>query len=178
MSLRHALLGLLVDRRASGYDLMKLFDGSLANVWSANQSQVYGELKRLADTGLVTVASEGPRGRKEYALTDEGLAELHSWLVDTESGQATRSDVLLRVFFLGVLSHDEAVAFLRHRAQLAADEHTKLEAIKESIASDDSPLAVEGALALEFGLRFSAMREEWANWAVGQLRDTGGPAAS
>jgi DNA-binding PadR family transcriptional regulator len=35
MSLRHALLGLLANRTASGYDLMKLFGTSLANVWPA-----------------------------------------------------------------------------------------------------------------------------------------------
>ncbi len=42
MSLRHALLGLLSEGPASGYDLLKLFDNSLANVWPATQSQLYG----------------------------------------------------------------------------------------------------------------------------------------
>lgn len=57
MSLRHALLGLLVDRPASGYDLLKLFDTSLAHVWPATQSQLYGELNRLAEAGLVGVTA-------------------------------------------------------------------------------------------------------------------------
>lgn len=33
MSLRHALLGLLSERPASGYDLLKLFETSLATAW-------------------------------------------------------------------------------------------------------------------------------------------------
>lgn len=33
MSLRHAVLGLLAESPASGYDLMKMFNASLANVW-------------------------------------------------------------------------------------------------------------------------------------------------
>ena len=76
MSLRHAVLGLLAHGPASGYDLLGTFQGSLANVWPATQSQLYGELNRLADAGLITVAAEGPRGRKEYALTEAGMAEL------------------------------------------------------------------------------------------------------
>src|ERR1041384_201144 len=82
MSLRHAVLGLLSDGPASGYDLLKLFDLSLSNVWPATQSQLYAELGKLADSGLVSVSAEGPRGRKEYAITDEGLAELRHWITD------------------------------------------------------------------------------------------------
>ncbi|MFC7267315.1 PadR family transcriptional regulator, partial [Streptomyces lutosisoli] len=104
MSLRHALLGLLSERPASGYDLLKLFETSLATAWPATQSQIYTELTKLAGTGLINVAAEGPRGRKEYALTDEGLAELRHWLTETKPQRNTRSDILLRVFFLGVLT--------------------------------------------------------------------------
>ena len=35
MSLKHALLGLLADAPASGYELTKQFELSLANVWNA-----------------------------------------------------------------------------------------------------------------------------------------------
>src|SRR5690349_10259588 len=97
MSLRHALLGLLVDRSASGYDLLKLFNTSLANVWPATQSQIYTELHKLAEAGLIVVAAEGPRGRKQYALTDDGLAELRHWLTETEPQHNHRIEVLLRV---------------------------------------------------------------------------------
>jgi len=72
VSLRHAALGLLSRGPASGYDLLKLFEASMANVWPATQSQLYGELNKLADAGLIEVAQVGPRGRKEYALTGAG----------------------------------------------------------------------------------------------------------
>jgi hypothetical protein len=32
-------------------------------------------------------------------------------------------------------------------------------------------LTANGRLALEFGLRFTAMREEWARWAAKQIAD-------
>ena len=80
MSLRHAALGLLARGPASGYDLLKVFEASMANVWPATQSQLYGELNKLAETGLIVVTQFGPRGRKEYAITDAGRAELQRWL--------------------------------------------------------------------------------------------------
>ena len=57
MSLRHAALGLLSRGPASGYDLLKVFEASMANVWPATQSQLYGELNKLADAGLIEVST-------------------------------------------------------------------------------------------------------------------------
>ncbi|MGW7004526.1 PadR family transcriptional regulator [Streptomyces sp. NPDC054933] len=172
MSLRHAVLGLLVDQPASGYDLMKRFNTSLANVWPATQSQVYGELARLAAGGLIDVSAEGPRGRKEYTLTDEGLAELRRWLTETQPEQQ-RSAALLRVFFLGVLTPEQAVDHLAKVAEQAASDHAQLRRLRDSLDWDEEGmLTANGRLALEYGLRLHAMREEWAHWATQQLTAT------
>ncbi|MFF4017241.1 PadR family transcriptional regulator [Streptomyces sp. NPDC001843] len=170
MSLRHALLGLLTERTASGYDLLKRFETSLANVWPATQSQIYTELTKLADTGLITVAAEGPRGRKEYALTDEGLAELRHWLTETKPQRTTRSDVLLRVFFLGVLEPGQAHAYLTDLTDQSADLYEELRRLVDAVDWDDDNLSVYGRIALEYGLRFYEMRREWAAWAAEQVK--------
>ena len=74
MSLRYAALGLLAQHPGSGYDLLKRFEASMANVWPATQSQLYGELNKLADAGLIEVTDVGPRGRKAYRVTEAGRA--------------------------------------------------------------------------------------------------------
>ncbi|MEU8028730.1 PadR family transcriptional regulator [Streptomyces sp. NPDC049099] len=170
MSLRHALLGLLSERSASGYDLLKTFETSLANVWPATQSQIYTELTRLAGAGLITVAAEGPRGRKEYAITDEGMAELRHWLTEVAPQRNTRSDILLRVFFLGVLRPEQARAYLTDLIEMSREGHERLRQLVDSVDWDDDNLSVYGRIALEYGLRFNAMRREWAEWAAGQIR--------
>ncbi|GHE00441.1 PadR family transcriptional regulator [Streptomyces alanosinicus] len=170
MSLKHALLGLLSDRRASGYDLLKTFETSLANVWPANQSQIYTELTKLAGSGLITVAAEGPRGRKEYEITDEGLAELRHWLTEVTPQRVIRSDVLLRVFFLGVLSPEQARAYLTDLVDMSQSGYEQLRQLHDSIDWDDGNLSVYGRIALEYGLRFNAMRREWAEWAAQQIK--------
>ena len=77
VSLRIAALGATGRRNpGSGYDLLKHFEKSMANVWPATQSQLYGELNKLADAELIEVSAIGPRGRKEYRITEAGRAEL------------------------------------------------------------------------------------------------------
>jgi PadR family transcriptional regulator, regulatory protein AphA len=107
MSLRHALLGILREGPASGYDLLQVFKLSLQSTWPATQSQIYTELTKLADGGLLAVTAHGPRGRKEYTLTSNGLAELQRWLVETEP-EPHRNEMMLRVFLLGALNRDQA----------------------------------------------------------------------
>ena len=169
MSLRHAALGLLTFGPASGYDLLQTFHGSLANVWPATQSQLYGELAKLADAGLVTVTEEGARRRKEYTLTEDGLAELKHWLVDVEPIVIRRSDMLLRVFFLNVIDLDQAAEYLRRREAEAVEYTAGLRATQDEIAPETADLAVYGRIALEWGLRYSEMQREWAVWAQEEL---------
>ena len=172
MSLRYALLGLLSDRKASGYDLLKTFDTSLAHVWPATQSQVYGELAKLADAGLITVSTEGPRGRKEYALSEAGLAELRHWLTEVPPQRFVRSEVLLRVFFLGVLTPERALDFLTGEAAASGTEREELRALSGSIDWDEGNLSVYGKIVLEYGLRITEMRREWATWAAERIRES------
>lgn len=170
MSLRHALLGLLAGGPASGYDLLRDFEESLVNVWPATQSQVYSELGKLAAAGLVTVAAEGARGRKEYAVTDAGLAELRRWLLEVEPTTTRRSDMLLRVFFLDLVEPEQAAEYLRARGAAAVRYREQLEKVRDSIPEVSDPLAVYGRIALEWGPRFTALQEGWACWAVEQIK--------
>jgi PadR family transcriptional regulator AphA len=169
MSLRYALLGLLADRPASGYDLLQRFKVSLANVWPATQSQIYTELTKLADAGSIAVTDEGPRGRKEYTITDAGLADLREWLTTTEPKRPARNEMLLRVFFLGVVPPAHARDYLSGIETRTAKAGAELTALEASIDWDDNDLSVYGRIAMEWGKRFYAMNREWAEWALTQI---------
>ncbi|MEV4206549.1 PadR family transcriptional regulator [Nocardia salmonicida] len=166
MSLRYALLGLLADRPASGYDLLQRFKGSLANVWSATQSQIYTELTKLADTGSIAVSDEGPRGRKEYTLTPAGREDLRHWLTDTRPKGVQRNEMLLRVFFLGVIAPADAEDYLTDIETGAAKARAELSALRAVTDWDDSDLSHYGRMAMEWGERFYAMNAQWAQWAL------------
>ena len=82
MSLRLALLALLEAEPATAYELAARFDGSSARLWRAGQSQIYPELKRLEEEGLVVGVSEsrGARAKKtKYSIREEGCRVLEEW---------------------------------------------------------------------------------------------------
>ncbi|SEL28361.1 PadR family transcriptional regulator [Streptacidiphilus jiangxiensis] len=170
MSLRHAALGLLALRgEASGYDLLGIFNESLDHVWPATQSQLYTELGKLTDAELVRVVAEGGRGRKAYAVTEAGRKEFEHWLLEEPPTTNRRNDTLLRVFFLGLVPTEQGREFLLGRAAAAAEMHDRLRDVEGSLTDEQGPLAVHGRIALEWGLRYSTMQNEWARWAAQQL---------
>ncbi|MTD53463.1 PadR family transcriptional regulator [Amycolatopsis pithecellobii] len=170
MSLRHAALGMLADSPGSGYDLLKRFEQAMANVWPATQSQLYGELGKLENAGMIRVHAEGPRGRKEYEITDAGLKELRHWLIEVEPGRAPRSENLLRVYFLGSVSREQARGYLATMARTAREREKELMELESSINWTDSNRSVYGRLVLEWGKRYAQMYRDWADWALKQVK--------
>jgi PadR family transcriptional regulator, regulatory protein AphA len=179
MSLRYGLLDLLAGDPMSGYDLSQYFAKSMGNVWPAQHSQIYPELAKLVADGLITQTGEGPRGRKVYSTTPEGIEALRTWLRATEPDYSVRYEALLRIFCLWVLPTDEALVHLQ-RDRSEYERH--LDQMEKALANADwgaNPTTRASRLAIDFGQRFYRALIEWIDWAAEQIREgvlqPGGP---
>jgi DNA-binding PadR family transcriptional regulator len=167
VSLRFAALGLLAQHPGSGYDLLRRFEQSMANVWPATQSQLYGELNKLAAGGLIEVSDVGPRGRKEYRVTDAGRAELVRWVTNPKDDPPHRSAPLLRVFLLGEIPPEQAREYMVTMANHADAELDRLRDLRDALSPwGDSDAEFYGGAALEYGLRVASMEGDWARAQV------------
>jgi len=110
--LGNALLGLLNDRPMAGYDLKRIFDDTMGFFWVAQMSQIYRELNKLEEKGLVkseVVPQEKRPDRKVYQLTKEGRETFLRWLnkFPDQLSQASRSRFLMRIFFSSRIKLEE-----------------------------------------------------------------------
>ncbi len=169
MALRHALLGILAERPRSGWGVLKHFESTLGYAWPALHGQIYPELARLRDAGLIEQSGSGPRGAKEYTLTEAGSKEVRTWLRETPPSRSGRSDPLLRVFLLWLLEPDDAEAHLLREADylrgLLAELETVAAGPRESTRNE-----LAYGLALDWGLRETRARLEWAEAAIATVR--------
>lgn len=172
MSLRHALLGLLAQGSASGYDLTRAFDGSIGRyAWQAGHSRIYPELARMTEAGQVVVEATGPRGRKTYALTDEGRTELRRWMLHWPDQATVRDETVLRMFLVQSLEPEDARRLLEGIAAHCATEIERLRPVMEADDAEhrpDDPLPF-GRLAGEYGLRQYEAVHGWALWSLERL---------
>ena len=119
MSLKHGLLGFLdYNGATTGYDLNKLFISLFGYVWPAQRSQIYHELKLMEKTGWVSsniIFQTGKPNKKEYTITEEGVAELKKWLIeyDIQDQLIMKSAFLMKIFFSGRNEVDENTNMLQ-----------------------------------------------------------------
>jgi DNA-binding PadR family transcriptional regulator len=100
MHLRYALMALLGDGEAHGYELLKLFNARLGPFWHPNIGQVYQLLHELERRGFVARRDvrSGPRMRRLFRLTARGERALRLWLARRPSWPPpVRDEIFVRL---------------------------------------------------------------------------------
>jgi DNA-binding PadR family transcriptional regulator len=121
----YLVLGMLRLGAKSGYAIKKLTDISTRVFFPISLAQVYPELARLEDGGLVVRYDDphGRRSRSAYELTDDGERALRAWLRSERLAPThSRDEGLLRLFLADALPHEDQIAYLhrmRDRARAA-----------------------------------------------------------
>ncbi|OXM63561.1 PadR family transcriptional regulator [Amycolatopsis vastitatis] len=90
----------LLEGEASGYDLAKGFDASVANFWAATPQQLYRELDRMAADGLVrarVVHQERRPDKRLFSLTGTGYRALHEFTARPPRPGVIRDELLVQV---------------------------------------------------------------------------------
>ena len=112
----YVILGFLSHESMTGYDMKKRIDSSISYFWDVGYGQIYPTLKAMAEDGLVTSAVEandrGPE-RILYSITDSGRSRLSEWLEAGGDKEYVRYEILLKLFFGGVLPAAKNVRKIR-----------------------------------------------------------------
>jgi len=156
----YVILGLVRNEPRSGYEIKAIVDNSTRFFWAASYGQIYPELKRLAEAGLI-VGSDAPTGgrrRTVYEITADGEEELRSWLRQPPQTFEMRDEGLLKLFFADALPREEALGTLRSMRDQRRAVHKRLSAIKELKGEIEDPFPM---IVLEGGLEFSEWFADW-----------------
>lgn len=120
-TLKYAILGMLNQHDMSGYELTKQFEQALVEFWSARHSQIYPELRRLDEQGLVTYQVEISGmvlEKKVYTITEKGRQEFMEWLQTCHKMPATSKDESrLQIFFSGSLNETQRRKLLQDQLE-------------------------------------------------------------
>lgn len=176
MSLRHVILTLLSDQPATGYDITRAFDERLSFFWTASHQQVYRDLRKMAEDGLVEGQRIGQRSKPDkivYRLTQAGRDELAHWLAQPGPHRINNA-LLVKLQAIDVVGPHLTIAMLEQQRRDHVARLAQYEAIDQSIdkAGQAQWSAVEIAryAALRRGLSGERNWIEWLDETIGQLK--------
>ncbi|AWF79701.1 PadR family transcriptional regulator [Microbulbifer sp. A4B17] len=178
MSLRFAVLTLLDIEPGSGYDLKRRFERSVSHFWSASHQQMYRELHKLHEEGLLDceeMPQAGKPDKKVYSLTDLGRTELRDWVIQPSAPQKIREPFLVRMFAGHNLSNDE----MRHALEAQLRQHcsslANYQEQNERVLKSEKALQERYWLAHQTLLLGIEAEKTWISWAENLLRQLDNP---
>jgi PadR family transcriptional regulator, phenolic acid-responsive transcriptional regulator len=149
----YAILGLLMSREMTGYQIRMVFDKTALGNFSSSPGTIYPALKRmlklkLVERGKTPGSSPGP-----FAITKAGMKALRSWILKP----VTRDDVakgfdliLLRIAFLDLTnSAKRREAFLK---SFSSEVQKYIMELEKYYRTESSNMPKGGRLAFEHGM--------------------------
>ena len=126
MALAEAILVCLTDRPMSGYDLAKNFDASIGFFWRASHQQIYRELGKLRDKGMVRseeITQSGKPNRIVHTITADGKKALNDWSKKPVRMPSVKDELLVKFYAMETMD----INALKDQLTVRIDQHkTKL----------------------------------------------------
>ena len=176
MSLRYALLSLLLDSDSTGYDLAKQFDASVANFWHALPQQLYQELGRMEGDGLVRgqeVVQTARPNKRVFSLTPAGRAALSAWIDEPADMRSLKDELLVKMYGADLKTPDEIAEILRRHMEPHAEKLAAYESLAKLLLGDRSEAdylrttrRVGPYLTLKRGMMYERENIAWSEWAI------------
>ncbi|BDT90960.1 MULTISPECIES: PadR family transcriptional regulator [Nocardia] len=176
MALRNAVLAALLEGEASGYDLAKSFDASVANFWMATPQQLYKELERMAADGLITtriVEQERRPNKRLHAITPAGRAALHEFIATQAKPTAIRDEMMVKVQGMDIEDAPTVRAAVADKLEWSKAKLARYERLRSRLLDGRSEQAylaeaerVGPYLTLLRGISFEQENIRWAEFAL------------
>jgi DNA-binding PadR family transcriptional regulator len=184
MSLRDAVLAALLEGESSGYDLAKGFDASVANFWMATPQQLYRELERLAEQGLIEariVHQQRRPTKRMFSLTEAGREAIRQFTARSPKPSVVRDELMIKVQAADAGDPAAVRDFIVERRQWAEAKVQRYERLRNRLLdgrSEAEYLAtaprVGPYLTLMRGISFEEENIRWAQRALAILKQRHG----
>ena len=153
MNIQAIILGFLMHKSMTGYELKSLFSISFSFFSSISFGSIYPALKKMEAQGLISMRleiQENAPNKKIYTITEEGRARFRSLLKEPIPLERAKSEFLSRVFFFSNLERAERLELVQGYLESINGERRKLEAAKPEIEELADPFQKE---CFHFGAR-------------------------
>jgi DNA-binding PadR family transcriptional regulator len=166
--LENIILGLLLYKKLSIYEIKKAMDQYVCFFYSSSYGSIIPTLKKMEKNQYVVsnqMVANG-RNRKEYELTEVGRNKFIVWLSEEISIGKTENEALLRLFFLSEIPVNERISILNAYIEKLQKTVNELKAIENETLKMNVPKQLEEVFnyriaTIDFGIKYYEFEMDW-----------------
>jgi len=155
MDVQSIILGFLMQKSMTGYDLKKSFSMSFSFFSGLSYGSIYPALKKMEELGQVSKKVEiqdGSPNRKIYTITEKGRKAFLESLRRPLIPERHKSSFLMKLFFFAHLAPEERKAIAAGHMNSVEQVRNQLELFRPEIEARADRFQL---LCFEFGIRMS-----------------------
>ncbi|WP_430884251.1 helix-turn-helix transcriptional regulator [Fusibacter sp. JL216-2] len=168
--MEHIILGLLIYKSLTIYEINSAFKESLSLIYSASYGSIQNAIKKLLKNDMITFVEEVDKGRKKkiYSIEPAGKDAFFQWMQDEISESKLETNMLIKIYFLGFIDSKQArlsiVKDILGKVSEAAQEISSLkESLDESLSEEDKIFAKYPLKTLDYGVMSHEAAKNWVN---------------
>jgi PadR family transcriptional regulator AphA len=175
--LDNIILGLLLFRSLSVYEIKKGIDTTVSFFYSSSYGNIIPALKKLEKNDFVSIEEKvvNGRNRKEYTITKAGRASFKAWLSQEINIGKIQDEALLRLFFLTELPVKKRIKLLKDYVKKLKGKIGELEAIEGETRKMEVKAKHREAFnyriaTLEFGIAYYQFELIWYSNIIHKIK--------
>lgn len=130
MSGKDIILGLLLEKSRTGYELNQVFETVFSHFYKTSYGMIYPNLKKLEKEGLVKkefVYQEGKPSKNVFSITEKGIEAFKEYLKTDIVPETRESEFLVRMYLGEYVSEDVLKEWIKQEINLKESAIKQLE---------------------------------------------------
>ncbi|NEW06934.1 PadR family transcriptional regulator [Paenibacillus sp. SYP-B3998] len=115
MTSQDVILGMLMKKSLSGYDMKHLLESVFSYFYNASYGTIYPTLSKMEKEGLITkesVQQDGRPNKKVYSITEEGRERFRTYMYSPIQLNEFKSDAMIRLYFGEFIEPEVVISYL------------------------------------------------------------------
>lgn len=153
MNSQDVILGMLMNRSLSGYEIKQSFEELFSYFYSSSYGTIYPMLQRMEKEGLLTkesVLQEGKPNKNVFTITESGRSQFYTYLQSPLESDSIKSDFLMKLFFGKYVGDDQIIAWLKQVQQQA---QKQLEQLNEKYSLYKAEMHPAQIICIQIGIK-------------------------
>ncbi|MBP8251099.1 MAG: PadR family transcriptional regulator [Herpetosiphon sp.] len=175
--MEYVILGLLMLRSRTLYEIKKLLESKIALFYSASFGSISSAINNLLAKDWISVHEhvENGRNKKMYTLTEHGRTAFEQWLRSGIPHEKVKEPALTRLFFMGYLPIAERITLLEQHLASLHTIHATLTVLEQEADNAQIPAELYDVvqfqqLTLQYGKEYYAFSIAWFQRLLAELK--------